>query len=1016
MKKIKKKLFLPIFVMLFVIILMINPCQVFAATDVWAPVGSLNLSTDPAAYATIASDSSGTPYIAYSNGNKDLFIMKFNGSSWDLICQQNVVGAFYILKIAPDGTPYIAYSNGLKANVMKYDKSSSSLVQVGQAGFSAGTAEYMSFTIAKDGTPYVAYKDVANSGKMTVMKYDGFSWGLVGTAGFSPDPVWYTTITIDSTGTPYVAYNKTGENVIMKYDGTGWVTIGDFKENPIFNPSITLDSNDKLYVSYCKDEFSFSDMKNETIGVVKSYNGTGWDTVGDLSSAYKDIGDLKVYTDSNNVPYVLFINNNARPTVMKYDSSDNSWGVVGNPGFSPGDSSYASMVLGNESKPYVLYIDQYNNYRAAVYSITSGYNLNYSAGTNGSITGALTQAVAQGGSGSAVTAVPITGYHFVQWSDGSSDNPRTDSNVSQDINVSAGFAINTYTLSYNAGSHGTISGTASQTVNYEADGSQVTAVPDTGYHFVQWSDGSNDNPRTDSNVSKDINVTAIFASNLTVTYSGNGNTGGSVPVDSNTYILGANITVLGNTGILTKSGYTFAGWNTTANGSGTSYNPGSTFSMGSSDITLYAKWTVNSTGGGGGGSGTPVVTPPSDTSNPGTTIAGNVVTSTTTVTAATDNSGKATTTVTQQQMSSAIDDAVSKAENKGQGIAAIVEIKVEAPENSAVVETSIPKDAVVKAVNSGIQAITVTTPVAAITFDDKTLSTISSEASGTVKITATKVEASSLPAEAQQMVGDRPVFNFSVTSGDKTISQFDGNVSVSVPYTPKPGEDTNAIVIYYINSEGKPELVNNCVYNPSTGTITFNTNHFSQYAVGYNKVTFKDVAADAWYSNSVAFIAARGITTGSGNGNFGPDEKLTRGQFIVMLMKAYGITLDVNQKDNFADVGNTWYTAYLAAAKKLGISAGIGNNLFAPEKEITRQEMFTLLYNALKVIGKLSSVNTGKLAENFSDASDIAPWAKDAMNLFVGSGTISGGGNKLSPKSITTRAQMAQVLYSLLSK
>ena len=266
------------------------------------------------------------------------------------------------------------------------------------------------------------------------------------------------------------------------------------------------------------------------------------------------------------------------------------------------------------------------------------------------------------------------------------------------------------------------------------------------------------------------------------------------------------------------------------------------------------------------------------------------------------------------------------------------------------------------------------------------------------------------------MVGDRPVFNFSVTSGDKIISQFGGNVSVSVPYTPKPGEDTNALVIYYINAEGKLEVVSNCVYNPSTGTITFNTNHFSQYAIGYNKVYFKDVAADSWYNKAIAFIAAREITTGSGNGNFGPNEKLTRGQFIVMLMKAYGIAPDASQKDNFADAGNTWYTSYLAAAKKLGISAGIGNNLFAPEKEITRQEMFTLLYNALKAIGKLPSVNSGKLLESFSDAGEIAPWAKDAIKLFVDNGTINGSENKLCLKDTTTRAQMAQVLYSLLSK
>ena len=84
-----------------------------------------------------------------------------------------------------------------------------------------------------------------------------------------------------------------------------------------------------------------------------------------------------------------------------------------------------------------------------------------------------------------MTAVPDTGYHFVNWSDGSTDNPRTDTNVTADVNVTANFAINTYTLTYTAGANGSITGSAPQTVNYGADGTAVTAVPDTGYHFVE---------------------------------------------------------------------------------------------------------------------------------------------------------------------------------------------------------------------------------------------------------------------------------------------------------------------------------------------------------------------------------------------------------------------------------------------------------------------------------------------------------------------------------------------------
>lgn len=114
-------------------------------------------------------------------------------------------------------------------------------------------------------------------------------------------------------------------------------------------------------------------------------------------------------------------------------------------------------------------------------------------------------------------------------------------------------------------------------------------------------------------------------------------------------------------------------------------------------------------------------------------------------------------------------------------------------------------------------------------------------------------------------------------------------------------------------------------------------------------------------SNAVGFVAARGITKGTGNEKFSPEGKLTRGQFLVMAMRAYGIAPDENRSDNFIDAGNTYYTGYLAAAKRLGITKGIGNNMFGPENNVTRQEMFTLLYNILKLVNSLPTVHPEKL-------------------------------------------------------
>ena len=87
------------------------------------------------------------------------------------------------------------------------------------------------------------------------------------------------------------------------------------------------------------------------------------------------------------------------------------------------------------------------------------------------------------------------------------------------------------------------------------------------------------------------------ASIVTVTYNGNGNTAGTVPVDpASPYEYGATVTVLGNTGGLTRinvggTSYRFTGWNTKADGSGSGQAEGSTFTIGASPVTLYAQWT-----------------------------------------------------------------------------------------------------------------------------------------------------------------------------------------------------------------------------------------------------------------------------------------------------------------------------------------------------------------------------------------------------------------------------------------
>jgi uncharacterized repeat protein (TIGR02543 family) len=90
----------------------------------------------------------------------------------------------------------------------------------------------------------------------------------------------------------------------------------------------------------------------------------------------------------------------------------------------------------------------------------------------------------------------------------------------------------------------------------------------------------------------DVTLYAVWSAvDYYVDYDGNGSDGGTAPVDNNPYNVGDTVTVLG-AGDLSKTGYTFTGWNTQADGSGTSYLPGDTFPMPAADVTLYAVWSA----------------------------------------------------------------------------------------------------------------------------------------------------------------------------------------------------------------------------------------------------------------------------------------------------------------------------------------------------------------------------------------------------------------------------------------
>ena len=216
-----------------------------------------------------------------------------------------------------------------------------------------------------------------------------------------------------------------------------------------------------------------------------------------------------------------------------------------------------------------------------------------------------------------------TGYLFDHWNtaangSGISYAPSATFVSESNIVLYAQWII-TYSITYDA--DGATGGTIPvDTSSPYATGSTVTVLGNTGslvrtgntfggWNTVENGTGTAYNPGATFTISSNVILYAQW--HATVIYNANGATGGTVPVDSSSpYENGTSVTVLGNTGSLVKTGFTFLNWNTAANGTGISYSTGNTFAIPANTI-LYAQWTpitytITYNGNGNTGGSVPV--------------------------------------------------------------------------------------------------------------------------------------------------------------------------------------------------------------------------------------------------------------------------------------------------------------------------------------------------------------------------------------------------------------------------
>ncbi|MEC0133384.1 MULTISPECIES: Ig-like domain-containing protein [Paenibacillus] len=289
--------------------------------------------------------------------------------------------------------------------------------------------------------------------------------------------------------------------------------------------------------------------------------------------------------------------------------------------------------------------------------------------------------------------------------------------------------------------------------------------------------------------------------------------------------------------------------------------------------------------------------------------------------------------------------------------------------------------------------------------------------------TADKVKA--LEAAAQKgsfSLVSAPV-NFTARGiyGDKSIelSQFNTYVkrTIAIPEGMDPNKITTGV---YVDSEGSVHHVpTKVVVIDGKYFATINSLSGGTYSVIWHPLEFSDVA-NHWAKEAVNDMGSRLVIEGTGNGQFTPDQAITRAEFAAIVVRGLGLEME-QAATPFSDVKTTdWYNSAINTAFAYQLINGFEDGMFRPDEHITREQAMLIIAKAMKITAlqtKLSVQSADVLLAPFTDSSEVSNWAISGVTDTLQAGIIMGRSSKgLAPKDDMTRAEVAEIVKRLLEK
>ena len=175
-------------------------------------------------------------------------------------------------------------------------------------------------------------------------------------------------------------------------------------------------------------------------------------------------------------------------------------------------------------------------------------------------------------------------------------------------------------------------------------------------------------------------------------------------------------------------------------------------------------------------------------------------------------------------------------------------------------------------------------------------------------------------------------------------------------------------------------------------------------------IGYVDVKKGDWYEESVDYVAGNKIMNGMGESQFGPNTSMTRAMVVTVLYRMSKSTY--SGKSGFIDVSEvSYYASAVAWASENGIVKGIGDNSFAPDAEVTREQLITILYRYAKYTKTPLKVTGNSNLSRYEDYEEISEYSLEAFEWGYEEKIISGRTETtLNPKGTASRAEVATIL------